>query len=1636
MPEVKFITQISGDAAVVARLDKIDHKIDSLGKSGTRSKTALERALVDIGNSAKSAETGVSSLGSTFSKLGGSIGGVSTLLAGLGIGAGIMGAVQVLKMGIGAAVGFESAFAGVRKTVNATEAEFQELEKGIRQMAKDIPVTAVELANIGQAAGQLGIKTENILGFTRVMADLGVATNLSSEEAATALARLANITKLPQDQFDELGSTIVALGNNFATTEAEIVGMSMRIAGAGNQIGLSNGEILAFATTLSSLGIEVEAGGSAISKVFIEIASQVETSGKNLSTFAKTAGMTADQFKAAFSADAAGAVNSFIMGLGKMKEDGGSVLQVLADLGIEEVRMRDALLRASGAGDLLTRSLALQGKAWSENTALQEEANRRYATTESQWQKFKNTLSEFAITVGDIVLPVLRVLIQVLGGIVEGITKATTEFINFIASIPSRLHIPTIEETNQRVKAMEKFQGLVFSESDFETFVKKSPQELEQMGNKLGEMEAKVKALGFSLNKEGRDLQEYTLWLQDIVNMSQKKIPSIKELQGITVDTGSLKKAEQLSKEQKEEIEKLATAAKNAAQPATELVRQMNLLRKGGIDNNIILAAYSDKLIDAAAKQQNLGGHLDKTTVKLLTQAKAFRKPFEDAEKAQKEQEELTRAIDKNLADMKREGEENVREAEKKHNEDLKTAAEIEQAIQDKMNDLKIEGLEIDREGLDSVFARTKAEQKLLEEQKIRLDYEVKREKLKLEYETLRKSLNEKIAKMSFNDPLTQQTAEKALADLSEAEKKAIDALAKLEGIDIAKAHKRQYEDMIGDIRDGAGKVFDAMLSGGKNAFGSLLDWLKSFFFTQLRTLFQNSVEFFQTGGKDKSGKSKKWTSIFSGVFGGEGEGFEFGNLFGQKEGSGFGLSDFLGGGGGGLFGSKEGGGGFLGSGTGGINGKGVGGIAGGLMTALGGQMALNSIFDYKNNSAGSWLKSIGGGAMTGFALAGPIGAAVGAVVGGIAKGIGSLVGLAQGKTNAEAGMDEISRDYGGVKMSEDIYNQMVESFGFQKDSGALWGARGSVAASPQMLAKEFELARQQGKTSQFMGRMNDWLTYTGPHGDASKALQIGELTGDWTKLNDLWKQSQYYQDLVNRGLKAQADAMQVGGDVTFEAAKSFETYFQEMKKTGEVTEEFTDFLEENRAKIVEAGKDYSIVAEDLAQMDQVLANLSKNAVALGQISGAKGFFTDLKATLESFKPEMSLERIFSAGLISADQKSIIQSTNNLYQLSQYFGELTENALKSGEVLGDLTKIMTQFEGAADITLEGKRLEGILNSISGIDEFRTGLGELAKTTTGLQDVLDGLWNDDVVKKLFVLGFDPGEFEGIAQLIGAMKNWDSAVQEYSNTEMLTSAGISAEGRKIIDAAKLTATQLLNVQNAIGGTQVKMTESGQLIADMLRQYGGAEGQIAAENLLGGVNTVSDQLLEVTQANMQAALNSQKENLFSYLDEAESGLQERATALQAVMQAEFDVVSSRIESAFYSARDAAVGAIDEILDKLKQMNEELLFTGSITSATASSNPTSASGSSWLSSIIAQAIASVAAQVTSVVPSMASGGGILREGLIYAHAGEQVGYPSGPSISIVNHIYGDNYGIDDLDEKITQVTAKNLSTGVYRGV
>ena len=310
-----------------------------------------------------------------------------------------------------AAVEFESAFAGVEKTVDGTTEQLAALRQGILDMAEEIPASTTEIAAVAEAAGQLGIATDDVLDFTRVMIDLGEATNLSADEAASALAKFANITGTTADEYSKLGSTIVDLGNNFATTERDIVEMATRLASAGTVAGLSEQDILALSTAMSSVGINAEAGGTAMTQTMTAISKAVSAGGDDLETFAKIAGVSASEFADMWGNEPIDAISAFIGGLGKMNENGEDTISVLDELGLSGIRQSNMLRALALASNVLDDAVTTANTAWDENIALSNEASKRYATTESQMKILRNGLNNLAISIGDILLPIINKIV-------------------------------------------------------------------------------------------------------------------------------------------------------------------------------------------------------------------------------------------------------------------------------------------------------------------------------------------------------------------------------------------------------------------------------------------------------------------------------------------------------------------------------------------------------------------------------------------------------------------------------------------------------------------------------------------------------------------------------------------------------------------------------------------------------------------------------------------------------------------------------------------------------------------------------------------------------------------------------------------------------------------------------------------------------------------------------------------------------------------------------------------------------------------------------------------------------------------------------------------------------------------------
>lgn len=368
--------------------------------------------LSEAEKSADGYATSIDGSGKAVKKTEDSINTLSAALATAGVAAGIKEIADTLRDCASASIEFESAVTGVFKTVDGTPEQLQEISDGIKQMSLVIPASTTEIAAVAEAAGQLGVKTDDILNFTEVMVKLGTATNMTAEEAATQLAKLANITGMSEENYGKLGATIVGLGNNFATTESDIVAMSTRLAAAGKLSGLTESEILALAASMSSVGIEAEAGGTAMTQTLSAIEKAVAKGGEEVSEFARISGMSAQEFSSAWRTSPMVAIQAFIAGVGKLDEAGESATIVLDDMGLSGIRQSNMIKSLALASDKMGYAVELSNKAWKENNALNEEASKRYATTESKLKLTQNAATNLKAAVGSALTPTLNVMAE------------------------------------------------------------------------------------------------------------------------------------------------------------------------------------------------------------------------------------------------------------------------------------------------------------------------------------------------------------------------------------------------------------------------------------------------------------------------------------------------------------------------------------------------------------------------------------------------------------------------------------------------------------------------------------------------------------------------------------------------------------------------------------------------------------------------------------------------------------------------------------------------------------------------------------------------------------------------------------------------------------------------------------------------------------------------------------------------------------------------------------------------------------------------------------------------------------------------------------------------------------------------
>ena len=415
-------------------------RLDSLLASENRNQGAIDEARKNLDRAQQSYnrtqrsirqyETSLSQIQAQEKKHGVSIKGVISGFSSLQsvlVGAGVIAAIRAVGTALADSVKdfmeYQDVFSEVRKTVDGSEEDFEALNSEIQKMARNMPQSASEIAKVVALGAQLGVSMDALTDFSRVMIQLGDSTDLTAESAGEMIAQIGAISGLKPEDYERFGSAIVALGNSSSATESAILEMASRITRFGTGVGLSATDTLALSSALASMGVQAEAGSSAIQRLFSDMQLAIAGGGEELSAFAEVAGMTGADFAIAFEKDALSAFMAFIAGIRRLSSQGQSAVETLSALGITEVQTTATVQALASGYDTLTSSITTAQTAWTENSALEVEATARYSNLSSQITITGNKITELTRRVGGALAPAVTTVVQKVGDLAEWLTQ-------------------------------------------------------------------------------------------------------------------------------------------------------------------------------------------------------------------------------------------------------------------------------------------------------------------------------------------------------------------------------------------------------------------------------------------------------------------------------------------------------------------------------------------------------------------------------------------------------------------------------------------------------------------------------------------------------------------------------------------------------------------------------------------------------------------------------------------------------------------------------------------------------------------------------------------------------------------------------------------------------------------------------------------------------------------------------------------------------------------------------------------------------------------------------------------------------------------------------------------------------------
>lgn len=319
---------------------------------------------------------------------------------------------------IKAAMDFEDAMADVRKVVDfPTPEALDDFRGGLMDLSREVPVAVSGLAQIAAAAGQAGIARDDIIAFTEAAAKVGVAFDISADEAGEAMAKLMTGLGLSVDEAVLLSDAMNHLSNNQAASASDILDVVRRVGATATMYGFSAEQTAAFASAMVGAGAESNVAATSFRNMGRALTRGAAATSAQKKAF-EALGMSATEVATDMQHDAVATTMLVLEKLGELPAEQQAV--IASQLFGEEARALGPLMTNL---DLLRQSLGLVGTEADYAGSSFSEFESRNATFSSEVARFNNRLEELKITIGNALLPILSDLLDKIGPVVSKLAE-------------------------------------------------------------------------------------------------------------------------------------------------------------------------------------------------------------------------------------------------------------------------------------------------------------------------------------------------------------------------------------------------------------------------------------------------------------------------------------------------------------------------------------------------------------------------------------------------------------------------------------------------------------------------------------------------------------------------------------------------------------------------------------------------------------------------------------------------------------------------------------------------------------------------------------------------------------------------------------------------------------------------------------------------------------------------------------------------------------------------------------------------------------------------------------------------------------------------------------------------------------